>query len=388
MCHRESVPGTTLPPLDSTVLPDGIRARYVRANGLQMHILEAGFETPNRPCVVLLHGFPELAYSWRKNMLPLAEQGFHVIAPDQRGYGRTTGWAQGYDIDLHSFGILNLVEDVVSLVTALGHRQVYAIVGHDSGVQVAATAALVRPDIFRSLVLMSAPYPGAPERRLGTPGTASALQDDPIHQALAQLPRPRKHYQLYYSTREANTDLCSAPQGLHDFLRAYFHYKSADWEGNHPFPLSSWTAEEAAKIPTYYMMDLELDMPATVAPFMPSAEQVRACTWLTEPELEVYTGEFERSGFQGGLNWYRCGTNGLNAQETLLFSGRAIDVPTWFVAGKRDWCPYQLPGYLDAMAQQATSDFRGCFFVEGAGHWVQQEQPELVNRLLLRFFGV
>ena len=97
-----------------------------------MHILEAGYETPNRPCVLLLHGFPELAYSWRYNMQPLAAQGFHVVAPDQRGYGRTTGWAQGYDIDLNSFGILNLVTDMVDLITTLGYRQVHAIVGHDA----------------------------------------------------------------------------------------------------------------------------------------------------------------------------------------------------------------------------------------------------------------
>ena len=104
--------------------------------------------------------------------------------------------------------------------------------------------------------------------------------------------------------------------------------------------------------------------------------------------LGVYTQEFERTGFQGGLNWYRCGSNGLNAQEIMLFAGKTIDVPTWFVAGKNDWCPYQIPGYLDAMAQQATSDFRGCFFIDGAGHWVQQEQPDKTNELLLRFLNL
>ena len=113
-----------LPPMDASVLPEGIRSSYAMANGLRMHYLEAGYQSPNRPCVVLLHGFPELSYSWRYNMLPLAAQGYHVIAPDQRGYGRTTGWEQGYDIDLHSFGILNLVTDVVELVTILGYRQV------------------------------------------------------------------------------------------------------------------------------------------------------------------------------------------------------------------------------------------------------------------------
>ncbi len=108
----------------------GIRSRFVKnINGLTMHMLEAGFEGRDRPCVLLLHGFPELAYSWRKVMLPIASAGFHVVAPDQRGYGRTTGWDGGYDGDLGSFGILNLVRDTLALVSALGYRSVAAVVG-------------------------------------------------------------------------------------------------------------------------------------------------------------------------------------------------------------------------------------------------------------------
>src|SRR5258707_10994482 len=113
---------TDFPPLDSAVLPQGVRARFVEAiNGLRMHVLEAGFEPPGRPLLLLLHGFPELAYSWRKVMLPLAEAGFHVVAPDQRGYGRTTGWDADYDGDLASFHMLNLLRDALGLVAALGH---------------------------------------------------------------------------------------------------------------------------------------------------------------------------------------------------------------------------------------------------------------------------
>src|SRR5512144_560573 len=136
---------TELPPLDSAILPPGIRARFVEnVNGLRMHVLEAGFETAGRPAVLLLHGFPELAYSWRKVMLPLAAAGFHVVAPDQRGYGRTTGWDGRYDGDLASFRLLNLVRDVLGLVAALGCRSVAAVVGHDFGSRVAAWCALVR----------------------------------------------------------------------------------------------------------------------------------------------------------------------------------------------------------------------------------------------------
>lgn len=367
------------------ILPEGIRSRFVSVNGLRMHVLEAGYETPARSCVLLLHGFPELAYTWRRNMLPLAAQGFHVIAPDQRGFGRTTGWEHGYDVDLQPFGIINLVTDVVALVTALGHRRVHAVVGHDCGALVAAHAALIRPDIFRSLVLMAAPFPGVPEFALGVEGSPAAFQDDSVHEALGALERPRKHYQLYYSTAEAAPDMHTPPQGLHAFLRAYFHYKSADWKQNQPYRLGGWKAEELAKMPTYYIMERDKGMAATVEPFMPSQEQVRTCTWFTERELEVYSSEYARTGFQGSLNWYRCGSGGLNEREMKLFAGRIIDVPTLFIAGRSDWCTYQRPGFLEAMSQRVCTDFRGSHFVEGAGHWVQQEQSEKTNELLLRF---
>ncbi len=101
--------------------------------------------------------------------------------------------------------------------------------------------------------------------------------EDKIHRELAELPRPRKHYHLYYSTREANGDMTGGPQGIHDFLRAYYHHKSADWPGNKPFPLQSWTAAELAKMPTYYVMDLGKDMAQTSAAEMPSVSQIAAC---------------------------------------------------------------------------------------------------------------
>src|SRR5882757_1842629 len=151
----------SLPPYGNGTTPANIRARVVsNVNGLNVHMLEAGFETPGRPAVLLLHGFPELAYSWRKVMLPLAAAGYHVIAPDQRGYGRTTGWDDSYDADSDAFRILNMVRDAVGLVYALGHRSVAAVVGHDAGSPIAAWNALIRPDIFRSVTLISSPFAG------------------------------------------------------------------------------------------------------------------------------------------------------------------------------------------------------------------------------------
>ena len=205
-----------------------MRSRHVdNGNGLRMHVLEAGWAPGGRPCVLLLHGFPELAYSWRKVIVPLADAGYHVIAPDQRGYGRTTGWSADYDGDLAPFRMLNLVRDALGLVFAMGHRSVAAVVGHDYGSSVAAWCALVRPDVFRSVVLMSAPFGGPPALPFDTadgaaaPAPPSGLADPTLDARLAALERPRKHYQWYYSTRDADRHMRGCPQRLHAVLRGY-----------------------------------------------------------------------------------------------------------------------------------------------------------------------
>jgi pimeloyl-ACP methyl ester carboxylesterase len=367
-------------------LPPGIRSRFVDdINGLRMHVLEAGFETRGRPCLLLLHGFPELAYSWRKVMPALADGGYHVIAPDQRGYGRTTGWDASYDGDLTSFRLLNLVRDAFGLVSALGYQSVDAVVGHDFGSSVAAWCALVRPDVFRSVVLMSAPFAGTPPLPFNTADAPQPKRDDPVHRELAALPRPRKHYQWYYSTRQANDDMHRAPQGVHDFLRAYYHHKSADWKDNTPYPLKSWSASELAKLPTYYVMDFARNMAETVAEEMPSADAIAANQWLPECEFAFYSAEYIRTGFQGGLQWYRCGTSGAFTAELQTYSGRSIDVPSCFISGKQDWGTYQRPGVFEAMQSSACTRMLGIYLVDGAGHWVQQEQPVEVSQLLLQF---
>ena len=362
--------------LEPETVPPGIRARFVPGvNGLRMHLLEAGM--PENPCVLLLHGFPELAYSWRKIMPALAEAGYHVIAPDQRGYGRTTGWDPDYDGDLASFRQMNLVRDIVGLLAAVGRSSVDAVVGHDFGASVAAWCALLRPDIFRSVVLMSAPFGGPP-------GLSSPSGPD-VHKALATLDRPRKHYQWYYSTREANADMTHSPQGMHAFLRAYYHHKSADWPDNQPFRLAGATAADLAGMPTYYIMDLDRDMPLTVAAAMPSPAAIAACHWLPDHELGVYSREYERTGFQGGLQWYRCRTQGIGNGELQVFSGRTIDVPSMFIAGAQDWGSYQTFGAIERMQASVCTQMRGCHLLNRAGHWVQQENPADVLSLLMTF---
>ncbi len=312
-------------------------------------------------------------------MPALAEVGYHDVAPDQRGYGRTTGWNPDYDGDLGSFRLLNLVRDVLGLLDTIGHARFSAVVGHDFGASVAAWCALLRPDIFHAVALMSAPLAVPP--RLRRPP-----QPD-IHAALAALPRPHKHYQWYYSTCGADTDMRHAAQGLHDFLRGYYHHKSADWPGNRPHPLTSWTAEELAKLPTYYIMDLGADMAATVAAEMPNAAQVAACRWLPEAELAVYAAEYTRTGFQGGLQWYHCRTSGRFDAELEVFAGRSIDLPSCFISGAADWGIHQVPVALERMQATACTRMAPVALIQGAGHWVQQEQPDAVVRCLLGFLG-
>jgi pimeloyl-ACP methyl ester carboxylesterase len=379
-------------PYGNGTLPPGIQSRAIpNVNGLTVHILEAGHAQPGAPAVLLLHGFPELAYSWRKVMLPLAAAGYHVIAPDQRGYGRTTGWDASYEADPDPFRILNMIRDAVGLVFALGYNDVRAVVGHDAGSPVAAWSALVRPDIFRSVVMMSSPFPGPPGLPFNTPNGAPLplppMTDDEFDAQLAKLDPPRKYYQNYQRTPGANADMLHAPQGLHAFFRAYYHYKSADWKANKPHPLTARTAEEMAKIPTYYVMEKDKGMAATVAPFMPSAAEVAACKWLTDDEVNVYVTEYARTQFTGALQGYRVrrGSDPKSVAEMQTFAGRTIDVPSMYIAGKSDWGTYQTPGAAESMQNRACTRMVGFHLVNGAGHWVQQEQPEEVVRLLREF---
>ena len=369
-------------------LPPGVRSRRVDTNnGVVLHILEAGFERPGNPCVVLLHGFPELAYCWRNQLLPLARAGFHVVAPDLRGYGLSAAKAVTFDDALLPYSMLNRVGDVLGLVRALGYEQIAAVVGHDWGGPTAQWCARLRPDVFSSVVSVSTPFLGNPALPLGTADNhGSQPPEVDMAKELAALPRPRKHYAWYYATPDANEDMWHAPQGVHDLLREYYHYKSADWKGNRPFPLKEWTAPELAKMPTYYIMDLDKGVAATMAEHKPTPAQVVACKWMTEADLQVYSQEFQRTGFQGGLNYYRIDgvfspASGLNA-----YSGKTIDVPACYIGGSSEWAVYQSPGAFERMRTTCTR-LEGVHLVRGAGHSVVEEQPEAVNRILIEFLA-
>jgi pimeloyl-ACP methyl ester carboxylesterase len=213
------------------------------------------------------------------------------------------------------------------------------------------------------------------------------MTDDEFDAELAKLKPPRKYYQHYQRTPGANNDMLHAPDGLHAFFRAYYHYKSADWAGNKPQPLKARTAEEFGKMPTYYVMERDKGMAANVAPFMPSAAEIARCKWLTEAEVGVYVTEYSRTEFTGALQGYRVrrGTEAKSIAEMHTFSGRTIDVPSAYIAGKSDWGTYQTPGAAESMQKAACTRMVGFHLVDGAGHWVQQEQPEKVTELLLAF---
>ena len=341
-------------------------------------------------------------------MVPLAEQGYFVVAPDQRGFGQTrlrryspsstttplssSGYGRDgkkikFDDDLRPFASLNLAADIVSLVHVLGYTSVAGIVGHDFGSRIASYCALIRPDLFKSLVIMSAPFTGTPspsETDLMTTKSALHLLND----QLALLDPPRKHYTMYYSTPEANADL-SDPDRLHTYLRTYFHVKSRDWEPNKGVRELEPTALSISAMPYYYIMPLSETMPNCLAPFAPTKDEIEKNEWLPEAELAVYVSQYAQTGFQGGLNWYRCLTDPKHwAQDTRIFHEKQVTIPAMFLSGSYDWAVYRFPGGINVMRTKTFLNMKDEDFVlvEGAGHWVQQEKPEVVVQNLLRFF--
>jgi pimeloyl-ACP methyl ester carboxylesterase len=308
----------------------------------------------------------------------LAAAGYHVVAPDQRGFGRTTGWNDRYDGDLASFRQLNLVTDLLALLSAIDVPRVAALVGHDFGSVAAAWSALIRPDVFQKVVLMSAPFAGPPPLAIRAPSAAASLDA-----SLAALDPPRRHYTHFFATPGANADLLHAPQGLPAFLRGYFHVKGGDFADNAPVALGASSPEAFARLPAYYVMPRDKGMAQTVAMLAPAMVEAGACRWLPEEDLAVYAAEFARTGFQGGLNWYRAAAD----PALRLFAGRAIDVPAAFIAGARDWGVFQSPGAFEAMAARGCARLTACELIPGAGHWVQQEAAEATAARILRFLG-
>ncbi|KAF9051372.1 Alpha/Beta hydrolase protein [Panaeolus papilionaceus] len=430
-------------------LPDGISSKLLRVLDLDMHILEALPQSnsprfPARPpLIILLHGFPELAYSWRKIMVPLAQQGYRVIAPDQRGYGRTVVTGSGeqsqkieYNEDLTPYTQSKLAKDIIALISVLGYdttsniAPIVSIVGHDFGSMVAGWCVLLKPELFArgGIVFMSLPFTGTSRTQVESSNGKTAVQI--LNGTLSTITPPRKHYTIYLSTPEANSDLLAgfsenviksnsalsesasrqSNPSLHTFLRTFYHTKSADWHhGADPhslldrdtaksmLSLSSAPPEAQLKVlqafaslPYYYVMPLNSSMPEAIISYVQPHNDLRfSDRWLSDEELGVYVSEFSRRGFQGGLNWYRAvteGNTGLTATEASNIKNQ-ITIPAAYISGKKDWGVYQQPGAVDLMRQMTRMADENFVLLEGAGHWVQQEQSEAVIHHLLRFIN-
>ncbi|KAK0379921.1 hypothetical protein CLIM01_02714 [Colletotrichum limetticola] len=391
-----------LPPWD---LPPGVTSRYVDTSpiGLKFHILESfPKDNPSKeppPLILLLHGFPNLSFDWSAVMPKLAAAGYYAVAPDMRGFGRTHN-ANLSPISEETIRPLTALRDVVTLVHALGYESVHTLVGHDLGAFVASMCAITRPDMIKSLVLMAHPFKGSPQLPLGTgpaPQLASLFEskredggktirnDNDIQSSLLKLDPPRKHYK-YYNASSGAVDEWTHPTGqpMHEFLRGYFHLKSADYSLNNPRPLKAWTAQEISVMPHYYVMRADLSMRGNIELDMAQeSAEVRAklsqTSWLTDAELQVYVDEYSRNTFRLSLLWYKVLIDPALSADLLCFAGTKLAIPTKYVSGTHDWGTYQVPGALEAMenGESVRSDcWMGSAIIPGAGHWVNIEKSE------------
>ena len=314
--------------------------RTVESNGIRISLLEAG----QGPLVVLLHGFPELGYSWRHQISALAQAGFHAVAPDQRGYGLSTIPERADE-----YTLCHLAGDIVGLVRALGERQA-AVIGHDWGAGVAWTCALLRPDIFPAVALLSVPYLAG--LWSGPPPTFLMKQLLSVGQMF---------YQLYFQEPgKADREMAQDPR---DFLLRIF----AGAAGGVP-PEQRW---RWMFNPSERLLDT-----------LPPVDRMPA--WLEAEDLDFFAAEFARTGFTGGLNWYR---NMDRSRELLAFlAGARISQPSAFLAGEDDAVIQMYRADYDTL-EQTMPGLTAKTLIPGAGHWVQQEKPGEVNQWLLRFLS-
>ncbi|HZF03059.1 MAG TPA: alpha/beta hydrolase [Patescibacteria group bacterium] len=318
-----------------------IRHRTLDTNGIRMSVAEAG----DGPLVVLCHGFPESWYSWRHQLVALAEAGYHAVAPDQRGYGATDRPAA-----IEAYTLLHLVGDLVGLLDALG-APTAVVAGHDWGAPVAWHAALLRPDRFRAVIGLSVPFR---PRGAARPTTTMPRTDDAIF------------YQLYFQPPGvAEAELERDPR---DTIRRVAYWLSGDGQGAAHVPGSG----NIAMVPRHGGFLTGREAPA------------RLPAWLTEADVDFYAGEFARAGFRGGLNWYR----NIDRNWELLapWMGAKVTVPALFVAGDRDpVLAFRGMDQLLAALKHFVPELRGTIILPGCGHWTQQERPGEVNAAMLRF---
>ena len=353
-----------------------IKSRVIKSvNGLNIHILENKVKVETNNVILLLHGFPEISFSYRYLMLLFEKAGYYCIAPDQRGYGQTKSKVLE---TLKSFSVLNLAKYMSCLMKKLNIDK-YHLIGHDFGAYVSSYLCLLNQKNILSLTLMSMPFSGPPVLK-----NISKMMK--INQKLALLQPKRKHYQYYFSSYGAAKNLMKCKQGLNNFLRSYFHFKSYDYKGNKPFKLKSFTPKEISKMPEYYIMKLNLGMAQTVKNYSPTQTEIAKCKWLNESDLAYYVKNYLNSGVKKPLSWYKVM---LSKKEKLkiikLNLPKSIYVPSIFISGSADWGMYQKPGDLEKMENVFLKNYYGRFIIKQAGHWVQQEQPNKTFDLILKF---
>ena len=315
-----------------------INHRTIQANNINLHIAEAG----DGPLVVLCHGFPESWYSWRHQIPVLADAGFRVVAPDQRGYGMSDA-----PESVAAYSILHLTGDIVALVHALGEDQA-VVVGHDWGSPVAWALAQMRPDMFRAVASLSVPFTG--------------------RGAWPPINRMRQHfgnrffYQIYFQTPGV-----AEHELQHDIpvtMRKMLYGASGAIERS-----GGSFGVEGAPPASSYMLERMPDPGDDLPP------------WLTAEDVDTYVQAFTKSGFRGGLNWYRNIDH--NWVLTAAFDRMKIEQPALFVAGDRDVVPFS--DEAEQRMREVVTDLRTVVVLPGIGHWTQQEAPEAVNEALLGF---
>jgi pimeloyl-ACP methyl ester carboxylesterase len=318
-----------------------IRHRTVPTNGVELALFEAG--EPGAPVVVLSHGFPECAYSWRHQMAPLAEAGFHVLAPDQRGYGFSTA-----PKDVAAYHADELAADLLGLLDDVGAQDA-VFVGHDWGALLVWHMAKTVPERMRGVLAASVPY---------TPWPA------PPTDLFKALSGDRFFYILYFqevgpAERELEAD-------VRETMRTILWAASGDaYRG---MPAEQLPAEGTG------FLDAMRHGAGPVPDELPS--------WLTPHDLDVYTERFEASGFFGPISWYR--NMDADHERTKDIDSSVISMPTAFIGGTKDGVIAGRPEYVESM-KLTLPNYRGATMIEGAGHWTQQEAPEEFNRALLDF---
>jgi pimeloyl-ACP methyl ester carboxylesterase len=313
--------------------------RTVTANSIKLHIAEQG----EGPLVVLCHGFPESWYSWRHQLAALAAAGFHAVAPDMRGYGQSD---RPDSIDQYT--LLHLVGDMVGLLDALGAEQA-VIAGHDWGAPVAWHAALLRPDRFRAVIGLSVPFR---PRGHAAPTSVMPQRDD------------AQFYQLYFQTPGiAEAELERDPR---DTIVKLLFAASGD------VPRRGTGQGDVGMVPRNGGFLTRMPSPAALP------------GWLTKADVDFYAAEFARTGFRGGLNWYR----NIDRNWELLapFAGAKVNVPALYMAGDRDLVvAFRGMDKLVPNLKNFVPHLRNTIMLPGCGHWTQQERASEVSAAMIDF---